>query len=107
MNWFVSFILTFTLPAALFATDLVHTTDTLSQGRVHLAATTIGNKAIFAGGCNSIYAWSGTVYEVVGIYDATTGFWSTATLSQARGCLAAAAVGSKDLFAGGLAGDNY
>ncbi len=54
-------------------------TATLSQAREYLAATTVGTKAIFAGG----YSSSG-YSNVVDIYDASTGQWSTATLSQAR-----------------------
>ncbi|MHC4479012.1 MAG: PASTA domain-containing protein [Planctomycetota bacterium] len=105
MNRFVSFILTFTLPAAVFASDFVHTTDTLSQGRMHLAATTVGNKAIFAGGCNSIYALGGTIYDTADIYNGDTDSWSTAPLSQARYYLAAAAAGNKAIFAGGFAAE--
>ena len=86
-------------------------TATLSQGRDHLAATTVGNKALFAGGvaCNSISTGSPSMGPslVVDIYDASVGpptdpnAWSTATLSQPRSSLAATTVGAKALFAGG------
>ncbi len=50
--------------------------ETLSEGRHGLAATTVGTKAMFAGGQgppgNS---------DAVDIYDDSTGTWSTATLS--------------------------
>lgn len=32
-----------------FASGFVHTTDTLSEARYYLSATTVGTKAIFAG----------------------------------------------------------
>ena len=38
---------------------------------------------------------------VVDVYNGTTGAWSTAQLSVARGYLAAASVGNVALFAGG------
>ncbi len=56
----------------------------------------MGTKAIFAGG----YSSSG-YSNVVDIYDASTGQWSTATLSQARDGLAATTVGTEAIFAGG------
>ena len=39
---------------------------------------------------------------VVDVYNGTTGAWSTAQLSVARGYLAAASVGNVALFAGGV-----
>src|SRR5438309_8339241 len=50
-------------------------TSSLSQARYFPAATTVGTKAIFAGG--------GLGSAVADIYDAQTGTWSTASLSQA------------------------
>ena len=41
---------------------------------------------------------------VVDVYNGTTGAWSTAQLSVARGYLAAASVGNVALFAGGQTG---
>jgi hypothetical protein len=67
-------------------------THTLSQARANLAATTVGTKAIFAGGSGS---------NVVDIYDSSSNTWSTATISQARSSLAATTVGTKAIFAGG------
>jgi len=83
---------------SVFASDLVHTTARLSMARYMLDATTVGNKAMFAGGLG---------YRVVDIYDASLGdptdsnAWSTATLSQTAGDLAATTVGNKAMFAGG------
>ncbi|MEO8149645.1 MAG: T9SS type A sorting domain-containing protein, partial [Bacteroidia bacterium] len=42
--------------------------------------------------------------SVVDIYDNSTGLWTTANLSQARGNLSATAVGTKVFFAGGSLG---
>lgn len=72
---------------------------TLSQARRQLSATTVGNKALFAGGD---YGAQPTIYSnVVDIYDVNTDTWSTATLSSGRSALAATTVGNKALFAGG------
>ena len=79
-----------------------HTTATLSQARGYLAATTVGNMALFAGG----YSASG-YSSVVDIYNSVTGQWSTASLSQARDRLSAATVGSLALFAGGYSASGY
>lgn len=77
-------------------------TATLSRGRVYLAATSVGPKAIFAGGeCPDIVFGTVNPTNVVDIFDAGTGQWSTATLSYARSKLAAASVGNKAFFAGG------
>lgn len=90
----------------------------LSVARVSLAAASAGNKMVFAGGryvrhfvsrrCSLIMsrALSGHVVTV-DIYDVSTSQWnSTSTgagqLSVARSDLAAAAAGSKIIFAGGL-----
>jgi hypothetical protein len=71
----------------------------LSHARGLIAATTAGSQAIFAGGFDGVSASA-----VVDIYDATTGKWSVASLSQARkfrGASPAAAVGSRAYFGGG------
>jgi hypothetical protein len=79
-------------------TNLVHDTDTLSQARLGLSATAVGNKAFFAGGQVSE---GNNFSDVVDIYDADTGLWSTETLSGARFRMAATTVGNKAFFAGG------
>ena len=66
------------------------------MARAHLAATSIGNLAIFAGG-NALPDRS----AVVDIYDVSTGDWSVATLSEARSNLSAVSVLDRALFAGG------
>ncbi len=101
----VSLLVTLTfccLSSPVRAADFTHTTATLSEGRWGLAATTVGDKAIFAGGLWD-YDISGNPIssDVVDIYDAQTGTWSTASLSQARFLLAGTSVGDKAFFAGG------
>ena len=73
-------------------------TDALSEARHALAATSVGDKAIFAGGGTYSYEKS----AVVDIYDTTSGTWSTAALSQVRSSLAATTVDNKAIFAGGV-----
>lgn len=89
----------------------------LSVARLSLAAASAGNKMVFAGGRyvrhlfledshHMSRALSGHV-ATVDIYDVSTSQWnSTSTgagqLSVARSDLAAAAAGSKIIFAGGL-----
>ncbi len=77
-------------------------TATLSQRRHALAATTVGNLAFFAGGSVQ-ESYSSTPYlsDVIDIYDAETGLWSTDKLSEARCSLAATTVGDSAMFAGG------
>lgn len=77
----------------------------LSTGRSNMAAAVLGNKAFFAGGSSLSYSviptGQFTYYNNVDMYDAGTNQWSTATLSQVRSNLAAAALGNKVMFAGG------
>jgi hypothetical protein len=70
----------------------------LSQARHDLSAASVGNVALFAGGNLS---GSDAVSDVVDLWDATTGTWSTATLSVARARPAAVVSGSLAFFAGG------
>ena len=51
-----------------------------------------------------ICATAGERLDVVDLYNASTGAWSTARLSVARMSLAAASVGNVALFAGGVQG---
>jgi hypothetical protein len=71
-------------------------TARLSVAREYLAAASVGNVALFAGGQRSYSA-------VVDVYNGTTGAWSTAQLSVARSGLAATSVGNVAVFAGGQA----
>ncbi len=67
--------------------------------RAYLAATTVGSKAMFAGGMADLSG--GGPSDVVDIYDASTDKWTTAKLSQARYALAATSLGTKAMFASG------
>jgi len=82
-------------------------TATLSQARgfLHLSAATIGPYAIFAGGRVSGSKNMGVTSDVVDIYNADTGQWSTAALSLTRYGISATTVGGMALFAGGYSGD--
>jgi hypothetical protein len=90
--------------------DIYNVTDgtwssptTLSVPRSDMGEAVIGDMAFFAGG---FIPETSTVTDVVDIYHFSTSTWTTATLSQARGFLASASVGSKVLFAGGTTADN-
>jgi len=79
------------------ATDLVHSTDYLSEARAYLGATTINNLALFAGGYNEMEA-----SKVVDIYNYNTGQWSIDTLGFGTGgSQVATSVGSKAIFTNG------
>ena len=78
-------------------------TATLSLARRDLAAASAGHIALFAGG--SIDA-DRTPVDVVDLYDARTGAWSTSALSQARSFLSATGVDGKILVAGGADQDD-
>jgi hypothetical protein len=77
------------------------TTATLSVARSDLAAAAFANLVFFAGGWNGNYASPSVVYSTVDIYNVSNQSWGTASLSQARGALAATSVGNFVLFAGG------
>lgn len=64
-------------------------------------AISVGSLAIFAGGLIPDADGNHVATDVVDIFDAATGQWSTARLSLARFSFAAAAAGDKALFAGG------
>lgn len=92
--------------ASFVATDRVDLYDvssqtwsqaTLSVPRMTIAATSVGDLAIFAGGALT----GGNASDAVDIYDASTGTWSTAQLSHPRTGVSAATVGSFAIFAGG------
>jgi len=93
----VVFLPTLLSAGSALGIDLTHTTTALSQARLNLAATSVGGYALFAGGrANHV----GNT-NIVDIFNAMTGQWSTATLAQGRYDLAAASVGQYALFAGG------
>ena len=79
----------------------------LSEARFDMAVAVLGNKVFFGGG---IFIGSNPNPLVpssrVDIYDAVSNVWSTATLSEARGGIAAVATENKIYFAGGYVADN-
>jgi hypothetical protein len=76
-------------------------TAQLSAARSLLAATSVGNVAIFAGGLFAADS-NNVVSNVVDLYNVVSGTWSTAQLSVARSYLAATSVGNVAIFAGGF-----
>ncbi len=78
------------------------TVVSLSQGRYLLAATSVGNLALFAGGYIS-----GGLSTTVAIYNTLSNTWTTADLLQGRYLLVATSVGNLALFAGGYDGGGY
>ncbi|MBK9017737.1 MAG: hypothetical protein IPM82_28875 [Saprospiraceae bacterium] len=63
-----------------------------------------GPIALFGGGTSAVSGPYAT--DLVDIYHANTGTWSTTNLSQARAHLSATSVGHKVIFAGGITNDN-
>ncbi|MBI3972928.1 MAG: hypothetical protein HY332_16750 [Chloroflexi bacterium] len=70
----------------------------LAEPRAGLTVATVGTKALFAGGRTQLDFQPQSVSPVVDIYDAATGEWTVAQLSQARAQLGARAAGRKVLF---------
>jgi hypothetical protein len=84
------------------------TTAELSGPRAAMGSAVVetpdGPIALFGGGMSKINGPHAT--DLVEIYHANTGTWSTATLSQPRTHLSATTVGHKVIFAGGITNDN-
>lgn len=81
-----------------YNTSLTRSTPTeLSQARSYLAATSVGNYALFGGGYDENYVSSSTV----DVYDTLLTRTISTSLSQARRQLAATEVGNYALFGGG------
>ena len=83
------------------------TTTHLSQPRTAMGSAVgfdgLHHIAVFAGG----YDWSsGEVTDRVDLYNFTTQQWSTASLSEARGFVAASSLYGKIYIAGGMRDDN-
>ncbi|WP_165864775.1 Kelch repeat-containing protein [Rufibacter latericius] len=74
---------------------------TLSEARAMMAGVAVGTKVLFAGAAWSNASANGQGSSRVDIFDAATGRWSTARLSQARSAIATVAAGDKVFFAGG------
>jgi hypothetical protein len=75
----------------------------LSEARAVPTPVVVGNLVFFAGGVTRGGNNGGLVgvSAAVDIYNAATGQWTTASLSEPRGYVAAAATGTKVVFAGG------
>lgn len=86
-----------TLPAAA-----QWSTGTLSEARAFAGAVGHQGEAWFAGGIPRIYPGNVFTSDVVDRLDVATGTWTTLTLSSERARVAAAAVGTKVLFGGGV-----
>jgi hypothetical protein len=84
------------------ATSGEWTTANLSVGRYGLAATSVQDLVLFGGGLANVTVSGGVFSNVVDIFNATSGEWTTANLSVARYQLAAASVNDLALFGGGL-----
>jgi hypothetical protein len=76
-------------------------TARLSVPRMLLAATSVGDLAIFAGGNAGVSFDPPSLSNVVDIFNSTSKMWTTAKLSMARYLLVAASVGNTAIFAGG------
>jgi hypothetical protein len=74
----------------------------LSVARFSLGAVSYGSKVYFAGGVNVPPSGEIVYKSVVDIYDTLTGWETSINLSQAREAIAAAVVGDKAIFAGGI-----
>ncbi len=84
-----------------YNTSLVRSTPTsLSQARGELAATSVGDYALFAGG--HIQDSSSTNYSTVDAYSTSLTRSTSTALSSTKYCLAGANVGNYALFAGGF-----
>ena len=82
-------------------------TAALSKPRTWAGAASAGNDVAFGGGDISAGNGSDNVVgfsNVVDLYNTSSNVWSTATLSQSRASLAAAAAGNDVVFAGGYNG---
>ena len=78
------------------------TIDALSVARRYLAATTVGDYALFGGG------YTGSAYSSrVDAYDTSLTRTTPSALSKARYGLAATTVGNYALFGGGYDGSTY
>ena len=71
-------------------------TAQLNTPRGNIAAVSLGVIATFAGGDDH-----SNVFDVVDIFDSSTGSWSVSNLSQARSFLGATTDGNVAVFAGG------
>eukprot|EP00029_Vermamoeba_vermiformis_P011934 TRINITY_DN673_c0_g1_i1.p1 TRINITY_DN673_c0_g1~~TRINITY_DN673_c0_g1_i1.p1 ORF type:complete len:786 (+),score=10.78 TRINITY_DN673_c0_g1_i1:62-2419(+) len=82
---------------SLVQTAILCTKATLSIPRTELAAASVSNKVLFAGG-NII---PGGPSSRVDIFDSTTDSWTTAELSEPKNGLSASVIGTKIIFGQG------
>jgi len=78
------------------------TPSTLSKARYGLAATHVGDYALFGGGADAGAYEDYNMYDTVDVYDTSLTKTTPSTLSKARNNLAATHVGDYALFGGGL-----
>src|SRR5699024_1857676 len=84
-----------------YDSTLSHLTPTaLSQARENLAATTVGNYALFGGGRMRLMMQQ-SYFDVVDAYNTSLTRSTPTALSRARAELAATTVGNYALFGGG------
>lgn len=78
-------------------------TAALTVPRNAASAASVGGKALIAGG-GKLTAGFGSyfAFDIVDIFDATTGAWTTANLSTGRMFMASTQLGSRAFFAGGI-----
>jgi hypothetical protein len=100
-----------TAPYASTRVDIYHvvakswTTAELSKPRWQMATVAAGSKVFFAGGGYYDDGDNAIDSKNVDIYDISTNQWSVASLSAAKHDMAAATVGHKVFFAGGMMDD--
>ena len=91
------------LLAAPALAGLYHTFVPFSQPRPYFTTAVVGDEVLFAGGSSSDLKNNSVVDNVVDIYNAKTGEWSAARLSQPRSHPGEVISGSRVLFYGGNA----
>eukprot|EP00029_Vermamoeba_vermiformis_P011935 TRINITY_DN673_c0_g1_i2.p1 TRINITY_DN673_c0_g1~~TRINITY_DN673_c0_g1_i2.p1 ORF type:complete len:782 (+),score=23.84 TRINITY_DN673_c0_g1_i2:51-2396(+) len=79
---------------AAVQTAILCTKATLSQPRMDLAAVSVSNKVLFAGGIT----FPGGPSSRVDIFDSTTDTWTTAELSNQKSTLSTSVIGAKVMF---------
>jgi hypothetical protein len=80
------------------STSQTWSTSTLSQARIGLASSSIGEIVAFGGGTPD----GNTMSSVVDLFNVTSNTWFIVTLSQPRAALASSSSNNKILFGGGL-----
>ena len=76
-------------------------TSALSEARIDLTASVIGNNLYFAGGTILFNVNDYSSTSTIDIYDASNNSWSTSSLNAAKGAHAGIAVNNKIYLAGG------